>query len=133
VIDDICGRPRRADYTAVPRVVFSDPEVAAVGLTEQEAREAGVDVATSRIELASSIARPHTYETEPRGELAVVADASEHVLVGAWAVSPLASEWIHFAALAIKTRVPLATVRDTVPQFPTYTEAYLSVLNGLDA
>jgi pyruvate/2-oxoglutarate dehydrogenase complex dihydrolipoamide dehydrogenase (E3) component len=87
VIDDICGRSPRADYTAIPRVVFCDPEVAAVGMTEAQARDVGLDVATSHVKLAETIARPHTYETEPRGELAVVADARERILVGAWAVS----------------------------------------------
>jgi dihydrolipoamide dehydrogenase len=133
VIDDICGRSRRADYTAIPRVVFCDPEVAAVGMTAEQARAAGLDVATSHVKLGEAIARPHTYETDARGELAVVADAAEKVLVGAWAVSPLAGEWIHYAALAIKARIPIAVLRDTVPQFPTYTEGYLEVLNALDA
>ena len=48
------------------------------------------------------IARPWTYETDPRGELGVIADRDRKVLIGAWAVGPLAGEWIHYAALAIK-------------------------------
>jgi pyruvate/2-oxoglutarate dehydrogenase complex dihydrolipoamide dehydrogenase (E3) component len=48
VVDDIAGRPRAADYRAIPRVVFCDPEIAAVGLTEQRAREQGIGVATAR-------------------------------------------------------------------------------------
>jgi dihydrolipoamide dehydrogenase len=55
------------------------------------------------------------------------------VLVGAWAVAPLAGEWIHTAAMAIRAKVPLDTLRDQVAQFPTYTEAYLSALDQLDA
>ena len=51
---------------------------------------------------------------------------------GAWAVAPLASEWIHYAALAIKTQTPLAVLRDTVAQFPTFTEAYLNGLERLE-
>ena len=54
------------------------------------------------------------------------------MLVGAWAVAPLASEWIHYAALAIKATVPLAVLKDTVAQFPTYTEAYLKALEKLE-
>lgn len=128
---DILGRPVSADYGVVPRVVFSDPEVAAVGMTEEQARAAGIEPVTSHIRLAESIARPWTYETSPRGELGVLADPKAQVLVGAWAVGPLAGEWIHYAALAIKAAVPLAVLKDTVVQFPTYTEAYLNALEAL--
>jgi dihydrolipoamide dehydrogenase len=131
-VADIVGQPARADYQAVPRVVFTDPEVAAVGMTEREAREAGVDVRTVHLPLRDSIARPWTYETDPRGELAVIADAHRRTLVGAWAVGPLVSEWIHYAALAIKAELPLSLLRDTVAQFPTYTEAYLKAIERLD-
>jgi len=62
----ILGGDRRADYKGIPRVVFSDPEIAAVGLTEEEARERGISVASVNLELASSLARPVTYEKEPR-------------------------------------------------------------------
>lgn len=53
------------------------------------------------------------------------------MLIGAWALSPLAGEWIHYAALAIKTATPLAVLRDTVAQFPTYSEAYLEAIEAL--
>jgi dihydrolipoamide dehydrogenase len=128
---DIAGQPVRADYSAIPRVVFSDPEIAAVGLTEQQASEQGIDVATARVELADAIARPWTYEKDPRGEIGVLADRKRRTLVGAWAVSPLAGEWIHYAALAIKTHTPIDVLRDTVAQFPTYTEAYLKAIEAL--
>ncbi len=131
VVADILGRPARAEYGAVPRVVFSDPEVASVGMTERQAREAGLEPVCSRVRLADTIARPWTYERDPRGELCVIADPHAEVLVGAWAVGPLAGEWIHYAALAIKTATPLAVLKDSVAQFPTYTEAYLNALEEL--
>jgi dihydrolipoamide dehydrogenase len=129
---DIAGGQPRADYASIPRVVFSDPEVAAVGLTEQQAREDGIEVATARVALAEAIARPSTYEENPRGDLGLIADNQRQVLIGAWAVAPMASEWIHYAALAIKTQTPLAVLRDTVAQFPTFTEAYLNGLEHLE-
>ena len=129
---DIAGDEPRADYTAIPRVVFSDPEIAAVGLTEQQAGEQGVDVTTARVALADAIARPWTYEENPRGELGLVADRQRQVLIGAWAVAPMAGEWIHYAALAIKTETPLAVLRDTVAQFPTFTEGYLKAVEKLE-
>ncbi len=128
---DIAGLQARADYQAVPRVVFCDPEVAAVGMTEAQARDAGIDVVTSRVALGEVITRPATYETDPRGELEVVVDRGREVVVGVWAVGPLASEWIHYAALAIKAQLPLALLKDAVAQFPTYTEAYLKALEQL--
>ena len=130
---DIAGRPAAADYTAIPRVVFSDPEIAAVGLTEQQARDQGIDVATSHVSLPDAIARPWTYEKDPRGELGLVADIQRGRLVGAWAVAPLAGEWIHYAALAIKTGTALDVLRDTVAQFPTFSEAFLKGLEAIDA
>ena len=65
---NILGGSRRANYRAVPRVVFSDPEIAAVGLSEEAAREQGIDVATATVDLAASLARPVTYERNPRGD-----------------------------------------------------------------
>ncbi len=132
VAADIAGEDVRASYHAIPRVVFSDPEIAAVGMTEAQARDRGVNVATSRIGLADAIARPWTYEENPRGDLGLVADRDRQVLIGAWAVAPLAGEWIHQAALAIKAEIPLEVMRDTVAQFPTFSEAYLKAVEALD-
>jgi pyruvate/2-oxoglutarate dehydrogenase complex dihydrolipoamide dehydrogenase (E3) component len=128
---DILGQPRIADYRAVPRVLFTDPEIASVGLSEQDARDQGIDVLATSIDLPTSIARPYTYEEEPRGLFGVVADAQRQVLVGAWAVAPLAGEWIHQAVLAVRAEVPLATLRDTIAQFPTYSEGFGAALRAL--
>ncbi len=132
VAANILGGDRRADYRGVPRVVFSDPEIAATGLTEEQAREQGIDVATATIELPKALARSVTYEKDPRGIFSVVADRQERVLVGAWAVAPLAGEWIHQACLAIKARIPVDTLLDGIYQFPTFSQAYLQALGKLD-
>jgi pyruvate/2-oxoglutarate dehydrogenase complex dihydrolipoamide dehydrogenase (E3) component len=132
IAHNILGRERVADYRAIPRVVFCDPEVATVGLTVEEARARNIDVATASIDLAAQIARPITYEQNPRGHLGVIADRTTGSLVGAWAVAPLASEWINEAVLAIRARVPIDVVLDTVAQFPTYAEGYLLALEKLD-
>jgi dihydrolipoamide dehydrogenase len=129
---DIAGRDVRADYAAVPRVVFSDPEIAAVGLTAEQAGERGIETATAQIALAEAIARPWTYERDPRGHLGLIADRRRRTLVGAWAIAPMAGEWIHYAALAIKAQIPLDVLADTVAQFPTYTEGYLKVIERLE-
>jgi pyruvate/2-oxoglutarate dehydrogenase complex dihydrolipoamide dehydrogenase (E3) component len=130
---DILGEPARADYRAVPRVIFTDPEVASVGLTEAEARAAGMDVVSATIDLPTTIARPYTYEQDPRGVLSVVVDRRRDVLVGAWAVAPLAGEWIHQAVLAIRAEIPVAVLTDTIAQFPTFSEAFGVALRALPA
>ncbi|WP_116246671.1 NAD(P)/FAD-dependent oxidoreductase [Nocardiopsis sp. FIRDI 009] len=132
VADNILGLGRSADYTAVPRVVFSDPEIAAVGLTEERARAQGVDAVTAEVDVPANLARPWTYSIDPEGTLGLVADRASGVLVGAWAFGPLASEWIHTAALAIHARIPVALLADSIPQFPTFNEAYLVALERLN-
>ncbi len=132
VADNILGKEQRADYRGIPRVTFSDPEVAACGFTEERAREEGIDVATATLDVTKAIARPWTYEENPRGTLSLIADRERGVLVGAWAVAPLAGEWIHQASQAIRAEIPLEKLLDSVAQFPTYSEAYLAALERLD-
>ncbi len=132
VAANILGGDRGADYRGVPRVVFSDPEIAATGLTEEEARNEGIDVASIDLELPRVLARPVTYEKEPRGNLGLVVDRNERVIVGAWAVAPLAGEWIHQACLAVRTRMSVDTLLDSVFQFPTFSQAYLEALEKMD-
>ena len=122
-VDDILGRPRDADYRAVPRVVFSDPEVAAVGETPEQARERGVEVTTAGGQL-SDLDRTETYGHDLQGAYGVAADRGAGTVVGAWAVGPLASEWIHPMALAIQARVPLRVLGESMAQFPTFAEAW---------
>ncbi len=118
---DILGRDVRADYRAVPRVVFCDPEVAAVGLTQEQAQQQGVKLASATVDL-SRADRAETYGRDLQGHLTLLADRDSATLVGASAVGPLAGEWIHMLVLAIKARVPVATLRDTIYQFPTFAE-----------
>ncbi len=130
---DMAGRPVAADYRAIPRVIFSDPEVAAVGMSEAQARDAGLDVAVAKLDLPSGgVARTYTYERDPQGEMALVFDRGSRTMIGAWAVAPLASEWIHQAVLAIRAHVPYEVLVDTVPQFPSFSEAYLLALLALE-
>ena len=112
VADNILGRDRTASYQGIPRVIFADPEIAAVGLTATQAVSRGINLAAAEIGLADAVARPWTYERDPRGDLGLLADRDRGVLVGAWAVAPLASEWIHQAALAIRARIPIDMLLD---------------------
>lgn len=129
--DAILGGTRKARYDGIPRVVFADPEIAAAGLTEQQANDQGIRTATTELGLANAITRPWTYEENPRGNLGLLADADRRTLIGAWAVSPLAGEWIHQASLAIREQIPIDRLLDQVAQYPTYNEAYLAALEHL--
>lgn len=131
VADAILGRPRPATYEGIPRVVFGDPEIAAAGITQAQADEQGRSTAFAELDLAESLTRPWTYEQEPRGHLGLLTDTDEGILIGAWAVSPLAGEWIHQASLAIRARIPIAALHDQVAQFPSYSEAFQMALENL--
>lgn len=130
---NILGEQAVADYRAVPRVVFTDPEVAAVGVTAKQAKEQGLDIAEVTLDLPNAIARPYTYEEKPRGAFGIVVDRKRDLVAGAWAVAPLAGEWIHQAVLAIRAEIPVAVLKDTIAQFPTFSEAYVSALRKLPA
>ncbi len=120
VAANLRGETRVADYRAIPRVVYTDPPVAAVGLTEASAQEQGLSVtveATETAELARASA-----DGVDRGALHLVAEMGEGVLVGAAAVGPAADEIIWGLALAIRARIPLDVLADVVCPFPTYTE-----------
>lgn len=115
------------DAVATPRVVFTRPEVAAVGLTEREAREQGIDVHTVRYDIgrvaaASVLGRGH------RGTAQLVVDAAHRVIVGATFVGPRAGELLHAATIAITARVPLDTLWHAIPSFPTLGEIWLRLL-----
>lgn len=131
IADNIAGKDRTARYDGIPRVVFSDPEVAAVGLTSEQAQQQGLNTVSSEVDLAKAIARPWTYENNPRGHLGLLADADRRVLIGAWAVGPQASEWIHTAALAVREHIPIERLLDQVAQFPTYNEGWLKGIERL--
>ncbi len=125
VASNILGRPRTVDYSAVPRVTYTDPEAAAVGDTD------GPLTATVPL---SGVARTATwtrsYDTEP-GFLTLVSDGTR--LTGAYALGPGAGEWLQQATLAIRARVPLAVLEDVIQPFPTFSEAFLSALLELGA
>lgn len=131
VADAILGHGRPASYEGIPRVVFGDPEIAAAGITQAQADEQGLSTAFAELDLAESLTRPWTYEKEPRGHLGLLTDTSSGTLIGAWAVSPLAGEWIHQASLAIRNRIPISALHDQVAQFPSYSEAFQMALDNL--
>jgi pyruvate/2-oxoglutarate dehydrogenase complex dihydrolipoamide dehydrogenase (E3) component len=113
----------------VPRVVYTDPPMASVGMSARQAGGAGIEVITARTDL-SGLARVNTDGT-PGGVLILVADRAREVLAGAAAVGPGADEWISEASVAIRASVPLRMLADVVHPFPTFAQSYEVPLRAL--
>ena len=127
----IRGEDARADHVAIPRVTFTDPEVASVGLTEAAARERGIDVITATADPAES-ARGYIHDFH-QGALKLVGDRGRGALVGATLVTPRAGEILGELVLAIKTGTPLKTLSDVIHPFPAFNRILGAALNDLAA
>jgi dihydrolipoamide dehydrogenase len=123
VAANILGEPREANYEAVPRVTYTDPQAASVGVAE------GRFSATVPI---SEVAKTATYTrayADANGFMTLLSDGER--LTGAYALGAEAGEWLQQATLAIRARVPLDVLRDTIQPFPTFSEIYIAALNAL--
>lgn len=128
---DILGEgTHEGDYRALPRVTFTDPEVGAVGLTELQAREAGVDVLTALSHVPHS-ARGWIHKTGNEGFIKLVADASSGTLVGATSVGPHGGEVLGMLSLAVHARVPVRTMREMIYAYPTFHRGVEDALRNL--
>jgi pyruvate/2-oxoglutarate dehydrogenase complex dihydrolipoamide dehydrogenase (E3) component len=123
VAANILGEPREANYEAVPRVTFTDPQAASVGAAE---------AAFSATALVSEVPKTATYTRaydKSNGFITLLSDGER--LTGAYALGPEAGEWLQQATLAIRARVPLEVLRDTIQPFPTLSEIYIAALKAL--
>ena len=123
VAANILGEPREANYDAVPRVTFTDPQAAAAGATEAP---------FSATALVPEVAKTATYTrayAESNGFMTLLSDGER--LTGAYALGPEAGEWLQQATLAIRAAVPLDVLLDTIQPFPTFSEIYLTALKAL--
>jgi len=125
------GMDARADHTAVPRVTFTDPEIASVGLSEAAARERGIDVVVASTDPAET-ARGYIYDFH-RGALKLVGDRERGVLLGATLVTPRAGEILGELVLAIKLATPLRVLADVIHPFPAFNRVLGQVLEELAA
>jgi dihydrolipoamide dehydrogenase len=123
VAANILGESREANYEAVPRVVFTDPQAAAVGATDAPL------TATAQIR---DVPKMETYSrayAESNGFLTLLSDGER--LTGAYALGPEAGEWLQQATLAIRAHVPVGVLSDTIQPFPTFSEIYNAALTTL--
>jgi pyruvate/2-oxoglutarate dehydrogenase complex dihydrolipoamide dehydrogenase (E3) component len=123
VAANILGEPREADYDAVPRVTYTDPQAAAVGATEARF---SATASVSALPKTSTYTRAYA---ESGGFLTLLSDGER--LTGAYALGPEAGEWLQQATLAIRARVPIDVFADTIQPFPTFSEIYLEALKAL--
>jgi len=116
-----------ADHGAIPRVTFTDPQVAAVGLTEAQAREQGLDVKVVSYP-TGGVAGAYTRGNDIKGTCQIVEDQARRVIVGATFTGPDVQEIVHAATIAIVGQVTLDTLWHAVPSFPTVSEVWLRLL-----
>jgi pyruvate/2-oxoglutarate dehydrogenase complex dihydrolipoamide dehydrogenase (E3) component len=123
VASNILGEPREAHYEAVPRVTYTDPQAAAAGATEARFS------ATARLsEIAKTATYTHAY-AESNGFVTLLSDG-EHV-TGAYGLGPEAGEWLQQVTLAIRARIPLEVLRDTIQPFPSFSEIVAAGVKAL--
>ncbi|MEA2280342.1 MAG: hypothetical protein QOK21_949 [Solirubrobacteraceae bacterium] len=122
---NILGVPREADYTAVPRVIFTDPQAASVG-----APDGPLTATIALADVPRTATYTRAYADEP-GFMTLVSDGER--LTGARAIGPDAGEWLQQATLAIRAGVPLDVYDDVIQPFPTFSEAFLLGLQALGA
>ena len=125
------GEDARADHTAVPRVTFTDPEVASVGLSEAAARASGIDVIVATADPAES-ARGYIHDFH-KGALKLIGDRERGVLIGATLVTPRAGEILGELVLAIKVGTPLTMLADVIHPFPAFNRVLGQSLGELAA
>jgi dihydrolipoamide dehydrogenase len=129
--DTILGRDVRAiaDHLALPRVTFTDPQVAAVGPTEEQARDRKIDVRAVTYG-TGDVPGAYTRGNGIKGTSKLVVDASRGVIVGATFTGPDVQELLHSATIAVVGEVPLETLWHAVPSFPTVSEVWLRLLEA---
>lgn len=123
VAANILGEAREANYEAVPRVTYTDPQAAAVGAADGRF---SAKVPISQVAKTATYTRTYA---ESNGFLTLLSDGDR--LIGAYALGPEAGEWLQQATLAIRARVPIDVLSDTIQPFPTFSEIYVSALKAL--
>jgi pyruvate/2-oxoglutarate dehydrogenase complex dihydrolipoamide dehydrogenase (E3) component len=131
VVADILGEPASpAQYHAVPRVTFTDPEIGAAGLTEAQARAAGVAVRTGSTQIPAA-ARGWIHKAGNDGFIKLVEDADAGTLAGATSAGPVGGEVLSVLTLAVHARVPVPVLREMIYAYPTFHRAIEDALARL--
>ena len=130
-VRDILGQGgESADYRAVPRVTFTDPEIGGVGLTEAQARAAGLRVRTGTTQVPYS-ARGWIHKAGSDGLIKVIEDVDRGVLVGGTSAGPYGGEVLSALQVAVRAEVPVADLRNMPYAYPTFYRAIEDALRNL--
>ena len=130
-VADILGQAGpAADYRAVPRVTFTDPEIGSVGLTEAQARKRGLAVRTGIAQVPSS-ARGWIHKAGNDGFIKLIEDSHRGVLAGATSAGPAGGEVLGALALAVHAQVPVADLRAMIYAYPTFHRGIEDALRSL--
>jgi pyruvate/2-oxoglutarate dehydrogenase complex dihydrolipoamide dehydrogenase (E3) component len=132
VVHDILGEEvSPAEYHAVPRVTFTDPEIGSVGLSERQARDRGLDVRASCYPVPRST-RGWIHQAGNDGFIKLVADAGPGILAGASSAGPAGGEVLSMLTLAVHARVPVRRLREMIYAYPTFHRTIEAALQELD-
>jgi pyruvate/2-oxoglutarate dehydrogenase complex dihydrolipoamide dehydrogenase (E3) component len=127
----ILGTPiHAAEYHAIPRVTFTDPEIGSVGLSERKAREQGLDVRVASAPIPSS-ARGWIHKAGNNGLIKLVADAGRGVLVGATSAGPAGGEVLSMLTLAVHAEIPVQRLSEMIYAYPTFHRAVSDAVSAL--
>lgn len=127
--DDGAGHRAWADELGAPQVIFTDPEVAAVGLTEQAARDRGLTIRVIDVPMTSAAGAKLQADSYV-GQARLVVDETRGVVVGATFVGQDTAEMVHAATIAVVGEIPLSRLWHAVPSFPTMSEVWLRLLEA---
>ena len=114
----------------ITQVVFTDPQVASVGLTEDAARAAGYDIVTAEVDFAD-VKGAALQRDNVVGRAKIVVDKATNSLIGATLAGPEAGEMLHAASIAVAAQVPVPMLHKAVPVFPTASEVWVSLLEQI--
>jgi dihydrolipoamide dehydrogenase len=130
----IAGQEARAtrDNHGAPRVIFTDPQVAAVGLTLQRALDGGINARASDVATSDTAGASFHGRNTP-GTSRLVVDEDRSVIVGATFTGTEVADWLQAATIALVGEIPLAPLREAVPAFPTRSEVWLRLLERWSA
>jgi pyruvate/2-oxoglutarate dehydrogenase complex dihydrolipoamide dehydrogenase (E3) component len=130
---DILGKPEQARYDAIPRAIFTDPEIGSTGLTEAQAAEQNLQYVIAELDLASVARSNLFYEKQVNGHVKFVIDSKTQGIIGASVIGPCATEMIGWATVAIQSGMRATALRHVINPFPTFSEAFFYALETIKA
>ena len=128
-VDNISGKEKKVDYSAVPNCIFTDPEIASVGLTEEMAKQKGISYKIAKFDFLASGMANILDQTD--GFIKIIVDSNSEEIIGAAIVGPKATELISVFSLAVKLKLKISQIHDTIFAHPTLSEGIGEAARGV--